>query len=129
MILNGDKMTDLFCEDSIIEAEKSFEIKALRDEIEKLKNIVTKYQILMKEAGVESDTNLISDEEVICVREISRLKELSAERELSTDEVKKLDLLHKNLKLARGESLRVNWEGQAKKMSTEELEKIANVKK
>lgn len=49
-------------------------------------------------------SRLISDEEQVCVTQINILKEKSDERELNLDEVKRLDLLVKNLKLIRENS-------------------------
>lgn len=45
-----------------------------------------------------------SDEEIICIEQINVLKSKSASRELSLDEVKRLDLLIKNLRLIRSQS-------------------------
>ena len=89
--------------DNILDAEKAFELLTLRNEIEKLKNEVIKYKILLNEIDSEANPDIISDEEAICVEQIHKLKENSGKRQLSTDEVKKLDILHKNLKLARGQ--------------------------
>lgn len=44
------------------------------------------------------------DEEIICIEQISVLKNRSSQRELSLDEVKRLDLLIKNLRLIREQS-------------------------
>lgn len=111
--------------DNLIDSEKDFEIAALRNEIEKLKNEVTKYRILLNEIDEEANPDLVTDAESICVMEIRKLKVSSDKRELSTDEVKKLDLLHKNLKLARGENVRVGSRSKAGKMSASDLAKIA----
>lgn len=42
--------------------------------------------------------------EVVCIQQIDRLEKMSTERALTLDEVKRLDLLVKNLKLIREES-------------------------
>jgi len=49
----------------------------------------------------------ISDEEIICIEQINILKSKSNNRELSLDEVKRLDLLIKNLRLIREQSTQV----------------------
>lgn len=118
MSLNGDH-------NNIISMEKELEIKALRDEIQKLKNQVTKYRILLKETDESANPDSVSDEEVICVEQISKLRKYSANRDLTSDEIKNLDVLHKNLKLARGENIRVGSQNKTKKKSVEELEKLA----
>jgi hypothetical protein len=110
---------------NILEAEKDFEIRALTAEVEKLRNELTKYKILLKEVDEDINPDVITDEEVICVREISKLKKITEERDLSTDEVKKFDMLHKNLKLARGETSRIGSKSKVSKMSQEELERLA----
>lgn len=46
----------------------------------------------------------LSSEEVICLQQIEKLSEVSAARQLTLEEVKRLDLLVKNLKLIREES-------------------------
>jgi predicted RNase H-like nuclease (RuvC/YqgF family) len=114
--------------DNLVEAEKEFEIAALKNEVEKLRKEITKYQILLNEVDDEANPNIISDEEVICVEQIAKLRQESAKRHLSTDEVKKLDILHKNLKMARGEGSRVNNRSLAKKLSAEELTAVAKGK-
>lgn len=43
----------------------------------------------------------ITEEEIICIEQINILKSASNKRELSLDEVKRLDLLIKNLRLIR----------------------------
>lgn len=113
---------------NVIDAEKEFETIALRNEIEKLTNEVIKYKILLNEIDSEANPDIVSDEEAICVEQIRKLKENSSKRQLSTDEVKKLDILHKNLKLARGQGTRVGAKNQAGAMSAEQLSEIAKGK-
>lgn len=112
-------------DDNVIDAEKEFETVALRNEIQKLKNEVIKYKILLKEIDSDANPDIVSDEEAICVEQIHSLKESSGKRVLSTDEVKKLDILHKNLKLARGEGIRVGAKNKVGAMSAGDLANIA----
>jgi hypothetical protein len=111
-------------EGKILDMEKELEIKALRNEVQKLTNQLTKYQILLKEIDEGADPSMVSDEESICVTQINRLRQASDGRELSNDEVKNLDVLHKNLKLARGENIRVGAQNKTKKLSDKDLEKL-----
>ena len=111
--------------ENLIQAEKEFEIAALRAEIDRLTKENTKFRISLRELDPDYDPNKICDVEAICQEQLEKLRAESAIRELSTDEAKRLEILHRNLKLARGEDLRVNWEGHAKRMSDTELEKIA----
>ena len=109
---------------NLLGMEKELEIKSLREEIKTLKNEMTKMKILMKEADIEVDVSKISDEESICVTQMKRLRDLSENNQLTKDEVQILDILHKNLKLARGEDVRVKSKGKVGKMSSEELTNI-----
>lgn len=117
LILNGNNMSD-----KLIDAEKDFEIKSLKNELKKLKNELMKYKILLRDLDDEANPDDISDVEVICVTELDKLKKTTKERELTSDEIKNLDVLHKNLKLARGESTRLGGNGKVKKLSDAELE-------
>lgn len=110
---------------NIIGSEKDFEIAALRSELKKVTNELTKYRVLLDEVDSEANPNIVSDEEVICIQEIRKLKEASDHRQLSTDEAKRLDLFHKNLKLARGENTRVGSKNTAKGLTQTELENLA----
>jgi len=115
-------------DDNVIDAEQEFEIISLRNEINKLKNEVIKYKILLKEIDSDANPDIVSDEEAICVEQIRKIKESSGKRELSTDEVKKLDILHKNLKLARGQGNRVGAKNKVGSMSASDLADIASGK-
>lgn len=112
-------------DNNILEAGHEFELITLNNEIERLKGEVIKYKILLKEIDSEANPEIVSDAEAICVMELRKLKDSSNERPLSTDEVKKLDMLHKNLKLARGEGTRVGAKNKAGQMSAADLAKIA----
>ena len=111
-------------DDNIIDAEKDFEIIGLKKRIKELENKLTKYQITLKEIDEDADPNVISDEESICITQIFKLKVMSEERQLSLDEVRQLDILHKNLKLSRGESERFKSKSKAGKKSADELANI-----
>lgn len=47
----------------------------------------------------------LTPEELICIEQINILKSKSSDRELSLDECKRLDILVKNLRLIRDESI------------------------
>lgn len=49
----------------------------------------------------------ISSEEMICIEQLEVLRNRSSQRELSLDDVKRLDILIKNLRLIRNESTEV----------------------
>jgi hypothetical protein len=65
-----------------------------------------------------------NDEEVICVEQINILKQRSSQKELDINDVKKLDLLIKNLRLIRSQPTDV-IDTQARDLSQEELLAIA----
>jgi len=72
--------------------------KALEDKLQSAESIL---KGLQKPSGL---VNIMSEEELICVEQIQILKGKSAQRELSLDEVKRLDILIKNLRLIRDKS-------------------------
>jgi hypothetical protein len=109
-------------DENVLGMEKELEIKALRTQITDLEKEVTKYKILMQEAEIEVNGEGITDEEIICVQQIAKLRAEASERDLSKDEVQKFDILHKNLKLARGEDTRVKSKSRASKATAAELE-------
>ena len=78
----------------------------------------------MDEAGVEGNIDMISDEEIICIKQISKLRKYSEDRDLDKEEVQIFDLLHKNLKIARGEEIRIKTKSKTKKLSNSELTNI-----
>ena len=108
-------------DDNVLNAELEFRIKHLEAENSKLKHEIIKCKVLLNEIDSDANPNLVTDEEAICVEQIRKLKTASSERELSADEVKKLDILHRNLKLARGEETRINSKGKVKKLSSADL--------
>lgn len=78
--------------------EKDLIIKALQDENAFLQE---QYQKALSEKRESRGMVHIPAEEIICLEQIEILGTKSALRELSLDEVKRLDLLVKNLKLIR----------------------------
>ena len=111
-------------DNNIINAENAFEIQKLKEEIRKLSGEISKYKILLKEFDEDANISGVSDAEIVCVEQLAKLRQYSKQRELTADEIKNLDTLHKNLKLARGESIRGSSGAKAKSASDKELEKI-----
>ena len=107
-------------DDNILGMEKEFEIKQLKDEIEKLQNQITKQNILLKEMGHDGVVD-ISDEEAICVQQIARMKERSDQMEFDNEDTKKLESLVKTLLSIRGKNPRNIKKNMAKNKSTEDL--------
>lgn len=91
------------------------------DEISYLKQLLTN--------SVGGATKIIlSDMEVICMKQIANLKSLSMARDLTLDEVKRLDLLNKNLRLAQSEPTTIEGEFKplSKDITAEQLMQIAS---
>jgi len=80
--------------------EISKQNEALRDKIDHLEKLLLNNK-------PSTITMQLSAEEVICMEQIEMLQRKSGGRELSLDEVKRLDLLIKNLRLIREESTQV----------------------
>lgn len=75
------------------------EINKLKTENSHLKNLLQSTVPI-----IGSASQPISNEELICIKQIELLSKFAQTRELSLDEVKKLDLLNKNLRLIRGQT-------------------------
>ena len=99
-----------FMEKVTVEDWKSFAeaqhtiIENYNRQIEILKDKNKHLETLLMKKPVQSLITELSSEEKICIEQIDRLERQSAERQLTLEEVKRLDLLVKNLKLIREES-------------------------
>lgn len=98
-------------------------LRELKEENSKLKLEITQYKEILRENGLE-DSPSMSDAETICVNEICRLKELSEGPGLTFEDTKILDILHKNLLMARGKETKPAKKD--KKLSTAELLSIVD---
>lgn len=103
------------------------EIKKLKDDCKKMSDVLqkvqtdaTKMELTLKKNGLLEQVSEITDEEAICVEQITRLKEVSALRSFTETESKILDILHKNLRMARGQTVE-NAGKKNKNYSKEEL--------
>jgi len=76
--------------------------KIQQDFIEKL--IQENKNLKEKLLQLENVFNTPTPEEIICIEQIDHLKKLSKNRELTLEEVKRLDLLIKNLRLIKEQS-------------------------
>jgi len=79
-------------------SDKNNEIYQLKQE-----NILLKQKVEQLESFI-SIQSIITNEELICTEQIAALRTRSANRELSLDEVKRLDILIKNLRLIKNQS-------------------------
>lgn len=84
------------------EAQNALIIKLKKEvEIYKQKNAQLEHLVLNKHPHLLAE---LTPEEIICLQQIRKLENSSNQRELTLEEVKRLDLLVKNLKLIREES-------------------------
>jgi hypothetical protein len=79
-------------------------IEQTKKQIEILVEKNKQLEMLLMDRYNKSLVTELDPAEVICIQQISRLETLSAERQLTLEEVKRLDLLVKNLHLIRDES-------------------------
>lgn len=75
--------------------------------IEKLKQENALLKKKLKKFDAKTNISKIPVEELICIQEINALYEISTKRDLTLEEVRKLDLLIKNLRLIREQSTQV----------------------
>lgn len=81
-----------------LEKEKDSVIFSLKQE-----NVLLKQRIAQLETSMQKQST-ITPEELICIEQIAIVKSKSSNRELSLDEVKRLDILIKNLRLIQDQS-------------------------
>lgn len=67
-------------------------------------NEILKEKIIQLESFLSLQQTAITNEELICIEQISLIKSKSSSRELSLDEVKRLDILIKNLRLIKNQA-------------------------
>ena len=113
-----------------IEHTSDLELLRVRKELIEAKAKLVKYEEILKENDLMDEelaaTSQVSDMELICCREIERYNELSAKNSgLQLEDYKILDLLHKNLLLARGKAVAP----EAKKTKAEEKKDVATLLK
>lgn len=91
----------------------------------KLKIEYNKLELIVRENGLSDEVSKISDTEAICIDQIKRLKEKSLLHDFVEADAKVLDLLHKNLRMARGQVIEKDNNKKTKGLSNEELLEIA----
>lgn len=80
----------------------SLEIERLKKKVAELEMELAKARAVIKDNGLEEESTNVSEAEAICMSEIHKLKVASDNGILTLEDIKILDLLHKNLLLARG---------------------------
>jgi len=115
--------------DDTKQMEKDFKIKALVEQLKKELEEVKKKNYSLRRTLVEygiEDESTIDEVEYICVKGIEDIKMLADGPGLEHEDVKNLDILHKNLRMARKIETK---EPKGKAKSVKELLSIVDNKK
>lgn len=101
------------------------ELERLKKELAELKAKVERYEGVLKEHDLLDAIPTISDAELICTNQIAKYrKAVEAGAVLTIEEMKILDLLVKNLLLARGKSIPDVKEKKVKKEEKPDIGKL-----
>lgn len=106
----------------------SLEIERLKKKIAELEIELAKARAVLKDNDLETEVPNISDAEAICSNEIRKLKIASDNGILTLEDIKALDLLHKNLLLARGRPVEEKKDKKKGAKSVAELLSIVDKK-
>jgi hypothetical protein len=106
---------------SIYSELDSLEIKQLKKKIADLEIELAKAQSILKENDLLEKASQVSECEAICANEIHKLRIASDNGILTLEDVKVLDILHKNLLLAQGRPVEDKKDNKKGKKSVAEL--------
>ena len=104
------------------------EVERLKKKVADLEIELTKARAVIKDNDLEDEVTQVSDAEAICISEIKKLKIASDNGILTLEDIKILDLLHKNLLLARGKPVEEKKDKKKGKKSVAELLSIVDKK-
>ena len=102
----------------------SAEVERLKKKVAELEMELAKAHSILRDNDLEEETANISDAEIVCVNEIHKLKVASDYGILTLEDVKVLDILHKNLLLARGKPVE---EKKDKKRGTKSVAELLSI--
>jgi hypothetical protein len=102
----------------------SIEIKQLKKKVAELEIELAKAQAVLKENDLIESVSQISETEAICTNEIHKLKVASDNGILTLEDIKILDILHKNLLLAQGRPVE---EKKDKKRGTKSVAELLSI--
>lgn len=113
-----------------LEQSSDLELLRTRKELAEMKVKVARYEEILRENELLDSVPVTSDTESLCVRELQRYNELSAKKvPLSLEDIKVIDLLHKNLLMARGKAVPVEKKTKKEeKVDIGKLLKLAEIK-
>lgn len=106
----------------------SAEVERLKKKVAELELELAKARSVIKDNDLEEEASNISDAEAICISEIKKLKIASDNGILTLEDIKILDLLHKNLLLARGKPIEEKKDKKKGAKSVAELLSIVDKK-
>ena len=106
----------------------SFELEVLKEENKELKRQVAEYEKTLAYYEID-EIEVLSDTEYICVEEIKKLKKLSDLHGLNDDQIKSLDVLHKNLRQCRKDNELEKKKVKQAEANVEDLLSIVNADK
>lgn len=104
------------------------EIERLKKKVAELELELAKARAVLKDNDLEEELATVSEAEAICSNEIHKLKVASDNGILTLEDVKVLDILHKNLLLARGRPVEEKKDKKKGKKSVSELLSIVDKK-
>lgn len=104
------------------------EIERLKKKVAELELELAKTRAVIKDNDLEEEVSSISDAEAICISEIKKLRIASDNGILTLEDIKILDLLHKNLLLARGKPIEEKKDKKKGAKSVAELLSIVDKK-
>jgi hypothetical protein len=102
------------------------ELEKLRKEVSQLRSKVESYEQILKDNDLLDAVPTASDVELLCINQLSKYKKATdAGAVLSLEEVKIVDILHKQVLLARGKA--VPDEGKKKGKKKEEKQDLGKL--
>lgn len=104
------------------------EIERLKKKVAELELELAKARAVLKDNDLEEELATVSEAEAICANEIHKLKVASDNGILTLEDVKILDILHKNLLLARGRPVEEKKDKKKGAKSVAELLSIVDKK-
>lgn len=105
-----------------LQESSDLELLRTRKELLELKAKAERYEQILKENDLLDSVPASSDTEILCVKQLSKYREVVDKGiPLSLEDVKIVDILHKNLLLARGKAVPAE-DGRTKKKKEEKVD-------
>lgn len=105
-----------------LQESSDLELLRTRKELLELKAKAERYEQILKENDLLDSVPTTSDTEILCVKQLAKYREVVDKGiPLTMEDTKIIDLLHKNLLLARGKSVPAE-DGRTKKKKEEKVD-------